>query len=104
MAEMTLPKRDRESISSSIKIKDITELMFGSVLEINPDKKLAVDYGRKRVHIYLRSHSSSSICLLILQLLADHHTLQANVLIVEKKAVLFMEKAFVIHSGCLFKV
>lgn len=62
MAEMTLPKRDRESISSSIKIKDITELMFGSVLEINPDKKPAVDYGRKRVHIYLRSHSSSSIC------------------------------------------
>lgn len=33
MAEMTLPKRDMESVSAGIEIEDITELMFGTVLE-----------------------------------------------------------------------
>ena len=33
MAEMILPKRDRESVSASIEIEDITELMFGTVSE-----------------------------------------------------------------------
>ena len=62
MAEMILPKRDRESVSASIEIKDITELMFGSVLEVDPEKKTDVDHAGKRIHMYLRSRSTSAIC------------------------------------------
>ena len=62
MAEMILPKRDRESVSASIEIDDITELMFGTVLEVDPEKKTDVDYAGKRIHMYLRSHSTSDIC------------------------------------------
>ena len=51
MAEMILPKRDRESISASIEIEDITELMFGTVLEEDPHKKPDVDYTGKRIHM-----------------------------------------------------
>ena len=62
MAEMILPKRDRESVSASIEIEDITELMFGTVLEEDPEKKTDVDYAGKRIHMYLRSRSASGIC------------------------------------------
>ena len=62
MAEMILPKRDRESISASIEIEDITELMFGTVLEEDPHKKPDVDYAGKRIHMCLRSRSASGIC------------------------------------------
>ena len=62
MAEMILPKRDRESASAGIEIEDITELMFGTVLEIDQKKKTDVDYAGKRIHMYLRSNSKSAIC------------------------------------------
>lgn len=62
MAEMILPKRDRESISASIEIEDITELMFGTVLEVDPNKKTNVDYSGNRIHTYLRSRSTSGVC------------------------------------------
>ncbi len=62
MAEMILPKRDRESVSASIEMEDITELMFGAVLEEDPYKKTDVDYAGKRIHMYLRSRSASGIC------------------------------------------
>jgi len=62
MAEMILPKRDRESVSASIEINDISELMFGNVLEVDPEKKTDVDYTGKRIHVYLRSNSTSGIC------------------------------------------
>jgi hypothetical protein len=42
MAEMILPKRDRESVSASIEIEDITELMFGTVLEEDPENYKAL--------------------------------------------------------------
>ncbi len=59
---MILPKRDRESVSVSVQVSDITELMFGSVLEIDPVKKTDVDYTGRRIHVYLKSHSESGIC------------------------------------------
>ena len=62
MAEMILPKRDRESVSASIEIEDITELMFGTVLEVDPGRKTNVDHAGKRIHMYLRSHSEYGIC------------------------------------------
>ena len=62
MAEMILPKRDRESVSAGIEIEDITELMFGTVLEVDQKKKTDVDYAGKRIHMYLRSNSKSGIC------------------------------------------
>jgi len=62
MAEMILPKRDRESVSASIEIEDIKELMFGSVLEADPGRKTDVDYEGRRIHVYLRSRSVSGIC------------------------------------------
>ena len=62
MAEMILPKRDRASVSASIEINDISELMFGNVLEVDPEKKTDVDYTGKRIHVYLRSNSTSGIC------------------------------------------
>ena len=46
---MILPKRDRESVSASIEIKDITELMFSTVLEVDPRKKTDVDHAGKRI-------------------------------------------------------
>ena len=62
MAEMILPKRDRESVSASVEIEDITELMFGSVLEVDPGRKTDVDYEEGRIHVYLRSRSESGTC------------------------------------------
>jgi len=62
MAEMILPKRDRESASAGIEIEDITELMFGTVLEVDQKKKTDVDYAGKRIHMYLRSNSKFAIC------------------------------------------
>ena len=62
MAEMILPKRDRESVSASIEIEDIAELMFGTVLEVDPGRKVNVDHAGKRIHTYLRSQSASGIC------------------------------------------
>ena len=62
MSEMILPKRDRESASAGIEIEDITELMFGTVLEVDQKKKTDVDYAGKRIHMYLRSNSKSAIC------------------------------------------
>lgn len=62
MAEMILPKRDRESVSAGIEIEDITELMFGTVLEVDQKKKTDVDHAGKRIHMYLRSNSKSGIC------------------------------------------
>lgn len=59
---MILPKRDRESVSASNEINDITELMFGTVLETDPDKKTDVDYAGKRIHTYLKSRSVSGVC------------------------------------------
>ena len=62
MAEMILPKRDRESVSAGIEIENITELMFGTVLEVDQKKKTDVDHAGKRIHVYLRSNSKSGIC------------------------------------------
>ena len=54
MAEMILPKRDRESVSAGIEIEDITELMFGTVLEVDQKKKTDVDlkYSPCQGHLF----------------------------------------------------
>lgn len=62
MAEMPVLKRDRESVSDSIEIKDINELMFGTELEIDSGRKTVVDYKGKKIHIYLKSASKSGTC------------------------------------------
>jgi hypothetical protein len=48
MTEMILPKRDRESVSASNEIDDITELMFGTVLETDPDKTFSAHSNRSQ--------------------------------------------------------
>ena len=62
MAKMVIPKRDIDSISSSIKVSGVAELMFGPSLEIDPDHDIDVDYKGNKVHIYLKSNSKSAVC------------------------------------------
>lgn len=62
MAEMMIPVRDRESVLRSTENITIQELLFGNMLEIDPEKNLSVDYDGRRVHVFLRSTSDSGIC------------------------------------------
>lgn len=62
MAEMMIPVRDRESVLRSTENITIQELLFGNMLEIDPEKNLSVDYDGRRVHVFLRSTSESGIC------------------------------------------
>ena len=62
MAEMMIPVRDRESVLRSTENITIQELLFGNMLEVDPEKNLSVDYDGRRVHVFLRSTSESGIC------------------------------------------
>lgn len=62
MAEMMIPVRDRESVLRSTENITIQELLFGNMLEVDPEKNLSVDYDGRRVHVFLRSTSDSGIC------------------------------------------
>lgn len=59
---MMIPVRDRESVLRSTENITIQELLFGNMLEIDPEKNLSVDYDGRRVHVFLRSTSDSGIC------------------------------------------
>lgn len=59
---MMIPVRDRESVLRSTENITIQELLFGNMLEIDPEKNLSVDYDGRRVHVFLRSTSESGIC------------------------------------------
>ena len=59
MAKMTIPVRDMESIMSGTEAGSIQELMFGSILAVEQEKKPLVDWENKRIHIYLKSTSTS---------------------------------------------
>ena len=62
MAKMTIPARDAESIMRSTETDSIQELMFGSILEVDEDKPVHVDMERRRIHLYLKTSSTSGIC------------------------------------------
>ena len=59
---MMIPVRDRESVLRSTENITIQELLFGNMLEVDPEKNLSVDYDGRRVHVFLRSTSDSGIC------------------------------------------
>ena len=59
---MMIPVRDRESVLRSTENITIQELLFGNMLEVDPEKNLSVDYDGRRVHVFLRSTSESGIC------------------------------------------
>lgn len=59
---MIIPVRDQVSISQSISIGSIQELLFGSPLVLDEDFKPSVDAGSRILHIYLKSASASGRC------------------------------------------
>lgn len=62
MAKMILPIRDQVSVSHSINVDSIQELLFGSSLELDEDFKPSVDTCGNILHIYLKSTSTSGKC------------------------------------------
>ena len=62
MAKMTIPIRDRHSIGQSINVNSIQELLFGTMLELDEDYKLAIDAENNTLHIFLKSVSTSGTC------------------------------------------
>lgn len=62
MAKMILPIRDQVSVSHSINVDSIQELLFGSSLELDKDFKPSVDTCGNILHIYLKSTSTSGKC------------------------------------------
>lgn len=62
MAKMILPIRDQVSVSQSINVDSIQELLFGSSLELDEDLKPSVDTCGNILHIYLKSTSTSGKC------------------------------------------
>lgn len=59
---MILPIRDQVSVSQSINVDSIQELLFGSSLVLDEDFKPSVDTYRNILHIYLKSTSTSGRC------------------------------------------
>ncbi|MEY8377117.1 ISL3 family transposase [Lachnospiraceae bacterium 56-18] len=59
---MILPIRDQVSVSHSINVDSIQELLFGSSLELDKDFKPSVDTCGNILHIYLKSTSTSGKC------------------------------------------
>lgn len=59
---MILPIRDQVSVSQSINVDSIQELLFGSSLELDEDLKPSVDTCGNILHIYLKSTSTSGKC------------------------------------------
>ena len=59
---MILPIRDQVSVSHSINVDSIQELLFGSSLELDEDFKPSVDTCGNILHIYLKSTSTSGKC------------------------------------------
>ena len=59
MAKMILPARDQASISQSITVDSIQELLFGSSLVIDEDIKPSIDACGNILHLYLKSTSTS---------------------------------------------
>lgn len=62
MAKMILPARDLASVSQSINIDSIQELLFGSSLILDEGLKPSLDAGGNILHIYLKSVSTSGRC------------------------------------------
>lgn len=62
MTKMILPARDQASISQSINIDSIQELLFGSSLILDEVFKPSIDTCRNILHIYLRPASTSGRC------------------------------------------
>lgn len=62
MAKMILPIRDQVSVSQSINVDSIQELLFGSSLELDEDLKPSVDTRNNILHIYLKPTSVSGRC------------------------------------------
>lgn len=62
MAKMILPIRDQVSVSQSINVDSIHELLFGSSLVLDEDFKPSVDAHSNILHIYLKSASTSGRC------------------------------------------
>ncbi len=59
---MILPARDQASISQSITVDSIQELLFGSSLVIDEDIKPSIDACGNILHLYLKSTSTSGRC------------------------------------------
>lgn len=62
MAKMILPARDLVSVSQSINIDSIQELLFGPSLALDEELKPSVDTYSNTLHIYLKSTSVSGRC------------------------------------------
>lgn len=62
MAKMILPARDQASISQSINVDSIQELLFGASLVLDENFKPSVDACGNILHIYLKSTSASGRC------------------------------------------
>ena len=62
MAKMIMPVRDRQSIKQSVCISSIHELLFGSSLELDGDRKPSLDTDNNILHVYLKSVSVSGKC------------------------------------------
>lgn len=62
MADMKIPIRDQTSLQQSVGVGCITELLFGKELELIPELPSAVDPSGNKLHIFLRSVSSSGSC------------------------------------------
>ncbi len=62
MAKMILPARDLVSVSQSINIDSIQELLFDPSLALDEELKPSVDTYSNTLHIYLKSTSVSGRC------------------------------------------
>lgn len=60
MADMRFPIRDQESLSKSIHVGSIDELLFGQSLESNRQPRVDPESGT--VHLFLKSTSKSAVC------------------------------------------
>ena len=62
VSRIQLPARDFESVSRSIPVGSINELLFGSSLEIREENGIAVDGECGKVHVFLKSSTNSAKC------------------------------------------
>ena len=62
MTKMRLPIRDRESVLRSENVDSINELLFGTSLGLDENRKTSVDPVKRQVHLYLKTTSDSAVC------------------------------------------